>query len=195
MTPENKILPLSPASAGGSSPEPKLSDSSSNFADTAADAPQSQGSGSAPATWVGKSLGKYQVISVLGQGAMGMVLKAHDPTIERDVAIKVLAEHLAADATALGRFLAEAKAVGRINHPNVMAIYEICQEGSIHFLVLEYVAGGSVGDRLAERNSLSVFEATHVLMDACKGVGAARGRPNPPRHQAGQFHADGRRRH
>jgi len=48
---------------------------------------------------------------------MGVVLKAHDPTIERDVAIKVLAEHLAGDATALGRFLARAKAVGKINHP------------------------------------------------------------------------------
>ena len=127
-------------------------------------------------------MGKYQVISVLGQGAMGVVLKAHDPTIERDVAIKVLAEHLAADATALGRFLAEAKAVGRINHPNVMAIYEICQEGPIHYLVLEYVAGGSVDDRLTERKSLSVFEATQVLIDACKGVGAA--------HAAGLIHRD-----
>jgi predicted ATPase/class 3 adenylate cyclase len=133
-------------------------------------------------TWVGKSLGKYQVVSALGQGAMGVVLKAHDPTIERDVAIKVLAEHLAADATALSRFLAEARAVGKINHPNVMAIYEICQEGPIHYLVLEYVAGGSVDDRLTERNVLSVVEATQVLIDACKGVGAA--------HAAGLIHRD-----
>jgi TOMM system kinase/cyclase fusion protein len=113
---------------------------------------------------------------------MGVVLQAHDPTLERDVAIKVLAEHLAADAVALGRFLAEAKAVGRINHPNVMAIYEICQEGPIHYLVLEYVAGGNVDDRLTERKSLSVFEATQVMMDACKGVGAA--------HAAGLIHRD-----
>src|SRR5204863_2107997 len=62
------------------------------------------------------------------------------------------------------------------------AIYEICQEGPIHYLVLEYVAGGSVGDRLIERNSLSVFEATQVLIDACKGVGAA--------HAAGLIHRD-----
>ena len=62
--------------------------------------------------WLGKTLGKYQVTRVLGVGGMGVVLKAHDPLIERDVAIKVLADHTATDPTALGRFLAEAKAVG-----------------------------------------------------------------------------------
>ena len=191
MPPENNILTPSSAGVGDSSPEPRPCESTSNLAATAAGAPYSQGSNSAlagpgdcptAATWIGKSLGKYQVISALGQGAMGVVLKAHDPTIERDVAIKVLAEHLAADATALGRFLAEAKAVGKINHPNVMAIYEICQEGPTHYLVLEYVTGGSVGDRLTEPHSMSVFEATQVLMDACKGVGAA--------HAAGLIHRD-----
>src|SRR5262249_13684691 len=72
--------------------------------------------------WVGKTLGKYQVTGILGRGAMGAALMARDPLIERDVAIKVLADHLAADATALARFLAEAKAAGKINHPNVVAI-------------------------------------------------------------------------
>src|ERR1700730_4175070 len=182
MTPENKIVQSTSASAGDSSPEPRPSESTSNLADTAANVPQSQGSSSASATWVGKSLGKYLVISALGQGAMGVVLKAHDPTIERDVAIKVLAEHLAADATALGRFLAEAKAVGKINHPKVMAIYEICQEGPIHYMVLEYCPGGSVDDRLTKQDTLSLFEATQVLIDACKGVGAA--------HAAGLIHRD-----
>ncbi len=191
MTPENMSPQSSRASTGDLAPEAILSESTFSLANTALDFQQLQGGNSAlagpgdrltAATWVGKSLGKYQIVSVLGQGAMGVVLKAHDPTIERDVAIKVLAEHLAADATALGRFLAEARAVGKINHPNVMAIYEICQEGPIHYLVLEYVAGGSVDDRLTARNSLSVFEATQVLMDACKGVGAA--------HAAGLIHRD-----
>ena len=191
MTSDSIIPPSLPVSEGAESPAPKHSDSPACLADTAADVLQAQGSSTAlarigdrttAAAWVGKKLGRYQVISVLGQGAMGMVLKAHDPMIERDVAIKVLAEHLAADATALGRFLAEAKAVGKINHPNVMSIYEICQEGPIHYLVLEYVAGGSIDDRLTARISLSVFEATQVLMDACKGVGAA--------HAAGLIHRD-----
>src|SRR5271165_1816429 len=133
-------------------------------------------------TWIGKSLGKYRITAVLGQGGMGVVLKAHDPIIERDVAIKVLTSHLAADTTALGRFLAEAKAAGKLNHANVMAIYEICQEESTTYLVLEYVAGGSLEDRLADRRALPVLEATQAMIDACKGVGAA--------HAAGLVHRD-----
>ncbi len=132
--------------------------------------------------WVGKALGKYQVTGVLGAGGMGVVLKARDPLIERDVAIKVLADHLASDATALGRFLAEAKAVGKISHPNVVAIYEICQQDALTYLVLEFVPGGSVEERLAGRRALPVEEATRVLVDACRGVGAA--------HAVGLIHRD-----
>jgi ABC-type branched-subunit amino acid transport system substrate-binding protein/tRNA A-37 threonylcarbamoyl transferase component Bud32 len=148
---------------------------------TAADAPE-PGSTAGAEAWVGKTLGKYQVTSVLGRGAMGVVLKARDPLIERDVAIKVLADHLAADATALGRFLAEAKSAGKINHPNVMAIYEICQQGAMTYLVLEYVPGGSLENLVTERRELSVLEASRALVDACKGVGAA--------HAAGLIHRD-----
>jgi urea transport system substrate-binding protein len=127
-------------------------------------------------------LGKYQITGVLGQGGMGVVLKARDPMIERDVAIKVLADHLAADASALGRFLAEAKAAGKLNHPNVTGIYEICQEEKTYYLVLEYVPGGNLSDRPAGEKPLSVLEATQALIDACKGVGAA--------HAAGLIHRD-----
>jgi ABC-type branched-subunit amino acid transport system substrate-binding protein/tRNA A-37 threonylcarbamoyl transferase component Bud32 len=132
--------------------------------------------------WVDQTLGKYRVIRVLGRGAMGVVLKAHDPMIERDVAIKVLTDHLSADATALARFLAEAKAAGKVNHPNVAAIYEICQQGEMNYLVLEYVPGGSLEDRLREHRALPLLEATQALIDACKGVGAA--------HAAGLIHRD-----
>src|SRR5262245_10378181 len=58
-------------------------------------------------SWIGRTIGKYLITDVLGCGGMGVVLKAYDPVIERDVAIKVLAEHLQNDATALGRFLSE----------------------------------------------------------------------------------------
>jgi ABC-type branched-subunit amino acid transport system substrate-binding protein len=113
---------------------------------------------------------------------MGVVLKAHDPLIERDVAIKVLADHLATNAAALGRFLAEARSAGKVNHPNVVAIYEICQHEAMTYLVLEYVPGGSLEDRLGDRGALPVAEATRALIDACKGVGAA--------HAAGLVHRD-----
>ena len=138
---------------------------------------------------VGEPLGRYQIVGVLGQGGMGVVLKAHDPMIDRHVAIKVLAEDLANDATARERFLAEARAAGKLNHPNVAAIYEICQEGSTHFLVMELITGGSLDDLLQER-PLSVLEATHRHDRRLQGHGRGpRGRVDPSRSQAGQLHA------
>src|SRR5262249_24741102 len=76
----------------------------------------------------------------------------------------------------------EAKAVGKLIHPNVVAIHEICQEGETYYLVLEYVAGGSLDDRLAGDRPLPALDATLALIDACKGVGAA--------HAAGLIHRD-----
>ena len=132
--------------------------------------------------WVGKSLGKYAINGTLGQGGMAVVLKAHDPTLEREVAIKVLASHLAADVDARGRFVAEAKAVGRLNHPNVIAIHEIHQDEMTSYLVMEYAPGGSLEDRLQRQGALPLLQATRAMMDACRGIGAA--------HAVGLIHRD-----
>jgi urea transport system substrate-binding protein len=184
MTTENSQDASTPGKAADSPPQPVSSETIAFVrAETPADLTESAfGRNAATGAWVGRKLGKYQITAVLGQGGMGVVLKAHDPMIERDVAIKVLAEHLAADALALERFLAEAKAAGKLNHPNVTAIYEIGQEGTTHYLVLEYVAGGSLGDRLEKHEPFSVLSATQALMDACKGVAAA--------HDGGMIHRD-----
>ncbi|HWY87151.1 MAG TPA: ABC transporter substrate-binding protein [Gemmataceae bacterium] len=182
MAAENSENPSTPSKPAPSAAQSGFAETTGALPDTSVEAQRVGGGSGTAQIWVGKTLGKYRIISVLGQGAMGVVLKARDSMIERDVAIKVLADHLATDATALGRFLAEAKAAGRLNHPNVMAIYEICQEGPTSYLVLEYVPGGSLEDRLAERRALPVLEATQALIDACKGVGAA--------HAAGLIHRD-----
>ena len=179
MTPENPECAPPLVKKSDETPESALMESAWQRAQgTLVAAPPPQADGEPAQAWLGKSLGKYQIIGFLGQGAMGAVLKAHDPTLERDVAIKVLADHLAADATALSRFLGEAKAAGKLNHPNVVSIYEICQDGPSTYLVLEYVADGS----LEKPRSMSVLEVTQALIDACKGVGAA--------HAAGLIHRD-----
>jgi class 3 adenylate cyclase len=180
MTPENPEAAPPLAKTSQAVPESALMESEFQREGTVYGAPQPE-PGSDPAlAWLGKSLGKYQVIGFLGQGAAGVVLKAHDPMIERDVAIKVLADHLAADVTALSRFVGEAKAAGKLNHPNVVAIYEICQDGPTTYLVLEYVAGGSL--EKPRHESMSVLDVTQALIDACKGTGAA--------HAAGLIHRD-----
>src|SRR5207253_6652145 len=69
-----------------------------------------------------------------------------------------------------------------LSHANVCAIYEICQEGALHFLVLEYLPGGSLGDRLEKGGALTMLDATRAMIDACKGIAAA--------HAAGLIHRD-----
>ncbi|WP_182864713.1 transporter substrate-binding protein [Rhodopirellula sp. JC639] len=139
--------------------------------------------GSLPAeNWIGKSLGKYEITGVLGQGGMGVVLQAHDPTLERDVAIKILTENLAANTTALSRFQSEAKAAGKLSHAHVAAIYEIGQAGSLHYLAMELLTGGSIAAELQTRGAYTALEATRILIDACRGIAAA--------HAEGLVHRD-----
>jgi urea transport system substrate-binding protein len=182
MTAENPDLTSTLIKSDPPPEQLKPTDTPFARADTQVLAAPGYASGTALNAWIGKTLGKYRITEVLGHGGMGVVLKAHDSLIERDVAIKVLASHLVADTAARGRFLAEAKSAGKVNHPNVIAIHEVCQEGETYYLVLEYVAGASLGDRLSMQGSSSVAEATKAMIDACEGVGAA--------HAAGLFHRD-----
>lgn len=131
---------------------------------------------------VGKSLGKYQITGLIGQGGMGIVLKGHDPLIDRVVAIKLLPLEATADGISLRRFLAEARAAGRLSHPNVVQIYEVGQQETDYYLVMEFIGGGSVNDVLQKKGAFSVFDATRIIMDACRGLGAA--------HAAGLVHRD-----
>jgi urea transport system substrate-binding protein len=148
--------------------------------DTASDA--TSPSRSNPEAWIGLRVGKYEITHVLGVGGMGVVLRGHDASIERDVAIKVLPADLSADQQALNRFLAEAKSAGKLNHPNTVTIYEIAQDGDHHFLVMEIVAGGSTQDHVDKSGAYSVSEATRITLESCRGLVAA--------HKAGLVHRD-----
>jgi len=131
---------------------------------------------------VGDMLGKYLLIDVLGHGGMGVVFSAFDPVIERNVAIKLLPEELAQDQAAVSRFLAEAKAVGRLNHPNVVAIHEIDRHEDCPFLVMEFVDGGSTDINMRHDGAYTPYEATRIISQACAGLQAA--------HEADMIHRD-----
>jgi urea transport system substrate-binding protein len=133
-------------------------------------------------SWIGRKLDKYEIKGELGRGGMGVVLRAHDPLIDREVAIKLLPAELATNDSALQRFLSEAKAAGKLNHAHVASIFEIGQDGSTYFLVMELLPGGSVADRLAKNGACGLLEATLITIDACKGLAAA--------HAAGLVHRD-----
>ncbi len=173
------------------SPEPKRPDDQAPPADSAADSrdtmadtqflgnetssrnPAGAGASGSHQSWIGRRLGRYEIRSLLGSGGMGVVYLAFDTLIEREVAIKMLPEEVSENSLLLERFLAEAKSAGKLNHANVVAIYEIGKEGSVYFLVMELVTGGSVADRMDRQGALSVLDATRTAADACRGLAAA----------------------
>jgi urea transport system substrate-binding protein len=131
---------------------------------------------------LGRRLGKYTIVGVLGCGGMGVVYEAVDTVLDRRVAVKLLPEATASDAEALRRFLAEAKAAARLNHPNTVQIFEVDRRGGDHYIVMELVRGGSAADFVKARGRFNWPEAVRVIADACRGLQAA--------HDAGLVHRD-----
>ena len=91
----------------------------------------------------GTRLGPYEILAPLGSGGMGEVYRARDSRLDRDVAIKVLPEHLSRDTDALARFEREAKAVAALSHPNILAIHDFGKEEDLSYAVMELLEGES----------------------------------------------------
>ena len=121
-------------------------------------------------------LGRYRVLKRVGRGGMGVVFQARDPLLGRLVAIKVLTPHLCGDATARDRFLREARAAAAINHPNVVTIYEIDEIGGRLLLVMEFVDGVSLQERLSAQVPFSLPEIVRIGAQAAMGLAAAHAR-------------------
>ena len=111
---------------------------------------------------------------------MGEVYLAHDPRLERSVALKVLPEELAADVQRMRRFMQEAKTTSSLNHPNLLTIYEIGQEGPIHFIATEFVDGITLRERM--RSPLDLKDSLRIVIQIAEALAAA--------HEAGVVHRD-----
>ncbi|QDU45259.1 Serine/threonine-protein kinase PknB [Symmachiella dynata] len=135
-----------------------------------------------PKARVGTFVGKYRITKIIGSGGMGVVYAAHDPIISREVAIKFLSGKAAGDDTALKRFVQEARAVGQLQHPNVVGLFEVDQTDGIWYLVMELVDQGTASDLLESEKTISWQRATRIIADACRGLVAA--------HEKGLIHRD-----
>jgi hypothetical protein len=139
----------------------------------------------APPGFLGK-LGPYHVIDVVGRGGMGVVLKAHDPALDRVVAIKVLAPALAVSANARRRFVREARAAAAVSHEHVVTIHAVDEAGAgdvrLPYLVMQFVSGRSLEARLRATGPLKVEEVLRIGMQAAAGLAAA--------HAQGLVHRD-----
>ena len=97
---------------------------------------------------IGTTLGHYRIVDKIGEGGMGVVYRANDERLDREVAIKVLPEHLAGDPARRERFEREARVVSSLNHPNICTLYDIGEHDGMNFIVMEYIEGETLADRL-----------------------------------------------
>jgi serine/threonine protein kinase len=130
---------------------------------------------------VGRHIGPYHVLSLLGSGGMGEVYRARDPKLSRDVALKVLPELFAQDRDRLSRFKREAQVLAALNHPNIAAIYGFEDSGGVQALVLELVEGATLAHRIA-RGPILLDEALLIAKQIAGALEAA--------HEHGIIHRD-----
>ncbi len=130
----------------------------------------------------GTLLGHYEIMSPLGTGGMGQVYQARDTTLDRDVAIKVLAEDFADDAGRLARFEREAKLLASLNHPNIATIHGFDESDGVHFIAMELVEGQSLAERIEDSGRIEIDEALEIARRIALALEAA--------HEAGVIHRD-----
>src|SRR5580658_3987713 len=129
----------------------------------------------------GSRLGPYEIGTLLGAGGMGEVYRARDPRLDRTVAIKILPAELSADADHLRRFEREARSASALNHPNIVTIYELAQDGSAHFIAMELIEGQSLRQLLAT-GPLPIRKTIELAAQIAEGLAKA--------HEAGIAHRD-----
>lgn len=130
--------------------------------------------------------GRYRIEAPLGQGGMSAVYRATDPNLRRTVAIKLIHSHLAADPEFVRRFEEEAAAVARLRHPNIIQVFDFNHDGSTYYMVLEFLPGHTLLDRLEQANQqhqlLSLAETANIMIPLCEAVAYA--------HEQGMIHRD-----
>src|SRR5580700_11260580 len=132
-------------------------------------------------TLIGQTISHYRVIRKIGAGGMGVVYLARDLRLERDVAVKVLPEGVIADPAGRQRFRNEALALARLNHPNICSVFDFDSENQIDFLVMEFVPGISLDQKLAS-GALPPDAVTQLGSQLASGLAAA--------HEQGVLHRD-----
>ncbi len=129
----------------------------------------------------GDSLGPYKILEFVGSGGMGEVYRAHDVKLNRDVALKVQREAFALDSDRLARFKREAQVLASLNHPNIAAIYGLEDSGGVQALVLEFVEGPTLANRIA-KGRIPIDEALPIVKQIAEGLESA--------HERGIIHRD-----
>ena len=135
-----------------------------------------------PVVEIGSQVGPYQLVEKLGEGGMGAVFKARHTKLDKLVALKILPQHLLYRPDALSRFEREMKAVGKLQHPNIVQALDAGEFGGVHYLSMEYVEGQDLLALVKARGPMSVVNACKAVRQAAQGLAAA--------HKLGLVHRD-----
>jgi serine/threonine-protein kinase len=127
-------------------------------------------------------IGRYQVIERIGRGAMGLVYRARDESMNREVALKVLTADIEDDPDIRARFHREAEAAARLSHPNIITIYDVGEDGDRFFIVMELLRGSILRDYIKQPDGARLDRKLDLMVQLCIGIGAA--------HRASVYHRD-----
>ncbi len=129
-----------------------------------------------------EKIGKYRVVDRIGRGGMGMIFKAHDPILDRQVALKVISPEVEVTDELRTRFFREAQACAKLNHPNIVTVFDMGEDEGRLFIVMELLEGDELRRLIAQRAALSLEEKLSVMLQVCSGLHYA--------HQKGIVHRD-----
>ena len=127
-------------------------------------------------------IGKFEILAELGHGAMGTVYRARDPHLDRAVALKTVAPELLSKADTRARFQREARAAARLQHPNIVTIYELGEVDGTLFIAMELLEGMDLAKAMVPRDRLTLQQKLRLIVDICRGLDFA--------HKHGVFHRD-----
>ena len=131
---------------------------------------------------LGERIGGFEVVARIGRGGMGVVYRARQVSLDRQVALKTLAPGLELDEALIERFRAEARAASRTNHPNLVQVYDVGSEGDTHYLAMELVEGESLASLIRQQGSMDYLRAAAITSQVAAGLGAL--------HAVGVVHRD-----
>lgn len=126
--------------------------------------------------------GRYRLLAQQGSGGMAVIYRAIDQMLGRQVAVKILRPSLTNDPSFLARFRNEARSVANLQHPNIVTVYDVGQDGPTHYIVMEFVEGNDLKKLIKAEGALSIARALRLGIQLCAGIGFA--------HRAGLVHAD-----
>src|SRR5687767_14743547 len=129
-----------------------------------------------------EKIDKYQILSVLGKGAMGVVYHAYDPVVKRDVAIKLLSSIGSEETELISRFEREVRLAGGLRHPNIVTIYDLGNHDGRPYIAMEYLLGRDLQQVIKQKSELTFEQRVEIILQIAKGLDAA--------HTKGIIHRD-----